>query len=50
MCIRDRATDDEVLLTNCNDVYNLTPDNSLYGVSSDIFNENFDFMLSLIHI
>ena len=38
------ATDDEVLLTNCNDVYNLTPDNSLYGVSSDIFNENFDFM------
>lgn len=38
------ATEDEVLLTNCNDVYNLTPDNSLYGVSSDIFNENFDFM------
>ena len=26
------ATDDKVLLTNCNDVYNLTPDNSLLMV------------------
>ncbi len=46
LVISDKVIDtgDEVLLTNCNDVYNLTPDNSLYGVSSDIFNEKFDFM------
>ena len=46
LIISDKAvnTDTEVFLTKCDDVYELTSDDSFYGVSSDIFNKNFDFM------